>query len=140
MTRMRHTTSRHRLAMSWHPRVWTLAAIATIVLQTASAHAGPLHESSPMPATASEGISAAGITDHANPDPCDTIGLAPPLERCTPDTRRRVRYGPERLLTIDDPNGRWAGETLPIHPVGESPEVLPERHWGTAEADHDRSR
>lgn len=128
---------RHRLAISWHPRVSTLAAIVTIVLLTASVHAAPLHESSAMPAAATEGISAAGISDSANPGPCDTSGLAPPPERCMPRTRARVGYGPARLLTIGDPNGRSAGETLPIHPVGESPDVLPERHGGT-EAGHDR--
>jgi hypothetical protein len=133
------TAPRHRLTISWHLRVSTLAAIVTTGLLTASAHAGPLRESSVMPAAATEGISAAGISDSANPGPCDTSGLAPPPERCMPGTRARVEYGPTRLLTIDDPNGRSAGETLPVHPVGESPDILPERHGG-AEAGHDRPR
>ena len=120
----------HRLAISWHSRVSTLAAIITIVLLTASVHAAPLHESSAMPAAATEGISAAGISDRANPGPCDATGLAPPPERCMPGTHARGEYGPKRLLTIDDPYGRSAGETLPVHPVGESPDVLPERHGG----------
>jgi hypothetical protein len=133
------TSNHHCLAISWHPRVSTLAAIVPIVLLTASVHAGSLHESSAMPAAATEGISAAGISDRANPGPCDTSGLTPPPERCMPGTRARVEYGPAGLLTIDDPNGRSAGETLPVHPVGESPDVLPERHGG-AEAGHDRPR
>jgi hypothetical protein len=115
--------SNRRLAISWHRTVSTLAAIVTIPLLTASVHAGPLHESSVMPAAATEGISAAGITDSANPGPCDTTGLTPSPERCMPRTRPRVLYGPARLLTIDDPNGRSAGETLPVHPVGEASEV-----------------
>ena len=132
--------ARHRLASVWDPRVWTLAVILTIVSLTASVHAGPLHESSAMPAAATEGVSTAGISDSANPGPCDTSGLAPPPERCMPGTRARVGYGPARLLTIDDPKGRSAGETLPVHPVGESPDVLPDRHGGIAEASHDRRR
>jgi hypothetical protein len=139
MAARRRDRGRHRLAISWHRTVSMLAAIITIVLLTASAHAGPLHESSVMPAAATEGISAAGISDSANPGPCDTVGLALPPERCMPRTRARVEYGPARLLTIDDPNCRSAGETLPIHPVGESPDVLPIRSW-IAEGDHDPRR
>jgi len=139
MTSTRHMRPRRpRVAISWHRRVSTLAAIVTIVLLSDSVHAEPLHESSSMPAAATEGISAAGISDSANPGPCDATGLAPLPERCTPGTRARVRYGPTRLLTIDDPIGRSAGETLPVHPVGESPDILPERHGG--KADHDRLR
>ena len=119
------TACRHRVAISWHPRVSTLFVIVTIVLLTPSVHAGPLHDSSAMPAAATEGISAAGISDSANPGPCDTSGLAPLPERCMPGTRARVDYEAARWLTIDDPNGRSAGETLPVHPVGESPDVLP---------------
>ena len=115
--------SNGRLAISWHRTVSTLTAIVTIALLTASVHAGPLHESSAMPAAATEGISAAGISDSANPEPCDTSGLTPPPERCVPRTGARVLYGPARLLTIDDPNGRSAGETLPIHPVSEASDV-----------------
>ncbi len=116
--------SNERLAISWHRTVSTLVAIVTIaLLTTASVDAGPLHESSAMPAAATEGISAAGISDSANPGPCDTSGLTPPPERCVPRSGVRILYGPARLLTIDDPNGRWAGETLPIHPVGEASDV-----------------
>jgi len=144
MTSTRHMRPRRpRVAISWHRRVSTLAAIVTIVLLSDSVHAEPLHESSSMPAAATagistEGISAAGISDSANPGPCDTSGLTPAPERCLPRTRARVEYGPARLLTIDDPIGRSAGETLPVHPVGESPDILPERHGG--KADHDRLR
>jgi len=136
-TTRRITACRHWGTISWHTSVWTAAA-AAIALLTAGAHAGPLHESSAMPAAASEGVSATGILDTANPGPCDTSGLAPPPDRCMPGIGAHVGSGPARLLTIGDPNGRSAGETLPIHPVGQSPDVLPERHRRTAEADHDR--
>ncbi len=136
MAACRRDGGRHRLAISWHRTVSTLAAIVTIALLTASVHAAPLHESSAMPAAATEGVSADGISDSANPGPCDTSGLALPPERCVPRIRARVEYGPARLLTIDDPSGRSAGETLPIHPVGESPDVLPIRHCWIPEGDH----